>query len=140
MCVYVCTSLPRSDGEGDRQKMETAAPFAFVVGSISSFSTLEIFREASHLRGSLCPPNLLLSRFRSLRHVQGSTPRGVFEGGCVSTINTFQSLPFYLRGLLESPLTRQNVSNDTCTIHLSLSVKRRARLAWLIIYEARKGR
>ena len=32
-------------------------------GSVSSFSTLQIFREASHLRGLLCPPVCLLGSF-----------------------------------------------------------------------------
>ena len=57
--------------------------FGFVPGgSVSSFSTLQIFWKAKHLRGLLWPPVYLLGRFPSLRHVQGSTPTGVFEGGC----------------------------------------------------------
>ena len=51
-------------------------------GSVSSFSTLQIFRKESHLWGLLCPPDCLLGRFPSLQHVQGNTPTGVFQGGC----------------------------------------------------------
>ena len=63
-------------------------------GSILSFSTIQIFREASQLSGLLCPPVYLLGRFPSRRHVQsrthgpiytlvhGSTPTRVFEGEC----------------------------------------------------------
>ena len=40
------------------------------VGSISSSSTLRIFRDASHLEGLLCPPVCLLGHFLSLWHVQ----------------------------------------------------------------------
>ena len=58
-------------------------------GSISSCSTLHIFREASRLWGLLCPPVCLLGHFPALRHVQGSTPTGVFEGDV--TNDTFQS-------------------------------------------------
>ena len=47
--------------------------------SVSSSSTLEIFQEADHLRGLLCPPLCLLCHSPSLRHVQGSTPTGVSE-------------------------------------------------------------
>ena len=48
-------------------------------GSVSSFSILQIFGEASHLWGLLCSPVYLLGHFPSLQHVQGSTPAGVFE-------------------------------------------------------------
>ena len=51
--------------------------FGFVPASrVSSFSTLQIFRETSHLRRLLCPTVYLLGHFPSLRHVQGSTPTG----------------------------------------------------------------
>ena len=40
------------------------------VGSVSSSSTLQIFRDASHLWGLLCPPVYLLGHFPSLWHVQ----------------------------------------------------------------------
>ena len=51
-------------------------------GSVSSSSTLQIFREANHLRWLLCPPVYLLNHFPSFRHVLGSTSTGVFQGGC----------------------------------------------------------
>ena len=38
-------------------------------GSVSSFSTLQIFRETCHLWGLLCKPVYLLCRFRSLQQV-----------------------------------------------------------------------
>ena len=43
-------------------------------GNVSSFSTLQIFREARRLWWLLCPPVYLLGHFSSLRYVQGSTP------------------------------------------------------------------
>ena len=51
-------------------------------GSVSSSSTLQIFWKASHFWGLLGLPVCLLSHFPSFRHVQGSTPKGVLEGGC----------------------------------------------------------
>ena len=63
------------------------------VVSVSIFSTLQIFRgEASCLWGLLCQPVYLLGRFPSLRHVQGSTPTGGFEGGCLPS-DAFHSEP-----------------------------------------------
>ena len=44
-------------------------------GSVSSFSTLQIFREASHLWGLLCPPVYLLGRFSSLRMSRAVRPQ-----------------------------------------------------------------
>ena len=63
-------------------------------GSASSFSTLQIFREASHLWGLLCPLVYLLCHFPSLRHVQGSTPTGVFEDGCRPSTHSSLGFPF----------------------------------------------
>ena len=60
-------------------------------GSVSSSSTLQIFREASHLWGLLCPPVYLLSRFLSLWHDQGSTPTGVFLRWMLTTDTCMQS-------------------------------------------------
>ena len=74
----------------------------FVPAGTRSFSTLWIFQEASHLWGLLCPPVYLLGHFPSLRRVQGSTPTRVLEGGCMSTIDTFQSgFPIPLRRYLD---------------------------------------
>ena len=73
-------------------------------GGVSSFSTLQIFREASHLWGLLCPPIVLLSRFPSLRHFQGSTPTGVFEGGCGPLIHSSLGFPFYFSLFVASSL------------------------------------
>ena len=65
-----------------------------LVGSVSSFSTLKIFWEASHLWGLLCPPVYLLGRFPSLQHVQGSTPTGIFKGGCQPLTHPSLGFPF----------------------------------------------
>ena len=46
-------------------------------GSVSSTSTLQIFRDTSHMWW--CPPVHLLCYFPSLRHVQGSTYTGNFD-------------------------------------------------------------
>ena len=64
-------------------------------GSVSSFSTLQIFRETSHLRWLLCPPVYLLGYFPSLRHVQGSTPTGYSERGCRLSIHSILGFPFH---------------------------------------------
>ena len=47
--------------------------------SVSSSSTLKIFRDASHLRCLLFLPGHLLGHFHSLRHVHGSTSTCFFE-------------------------------------------------------------
>ena len=69
-----------------------------LTGSVSSSSTLQVFREAiSHLWGWLDPPVYLLSHSPSLHHVWGGTPTGVFKGGRWP-IDTFQSglpIPFF---------------------------------------------
>ena len=71
--------FPRLSPPGDRW----CGVLGFVpAGSVSSSSTLQIFREASRLWGLLCPLVYLFGHFPSLRHVQGSTPTDVFEGGC----------------------------------------------------------
>ena len=61
---------------------------------VSSFSTLEISWEASHLWWLLCLPVYLLRPFPSLWQVQGSTPTGVFKGfvpvGIVSGSSTLR--------------------------------------------------
>ena len=44
--------------------------------SVSSSLTIQIFQDASHLWGLLCPPAYLLGHFPSLWHVQDSTPTG----------------------------------------------------------------
>ena len=53
-----------------------------------------IFREESRLWGLLCPPVCLLGHFPSLRHV-GSTPTGVFEGGCRPSTHSSLGFPFH---------------------------------------------
>ena len=52
------------------------------VGRVSRSSTLKIVREANRLWWLLFPPVCLVGHFPRLRHVQGSTPTGVFEGRC----------------------------------------------------------
>ena len=64
-------------------------------GSVSSSSTLQIFREVSHLWGLLCQLVYLLGRFPSPRHVQGSTLTGVFEGECWQLTHPSLGFPFY---------------------------------------------
>ena len=69
--------------------------FGFVPASrVSSFSTLQIFRETSHLRRLLCSTVYLLGHFPSLRHVQGSTPTGYSERGCRLSIHSSLGFPF----------------------------------------------
>ena len=50
-----------------------------------------------HLSALLCPPVYLLGRFPSLRHIQRSTPTGVFESGC-------------------RPLTHSSLTKETMTM------------------------
>ena len=64
-------------------------------GSVSSSSTLQVFRGASHLWELLCPPVYLLSHFLSLRHVQGSTSTGIFKGGCRPLTHSSLGFPFH---------------------------------------------
>ena len=73
-------------------------------GSVSSFSTLQFFQEASHFWGLLCPPVYLLDRFPSLRHVQGSTPTEVFEGGCRPSTHASLDFPFHVLYFVASSL------------------------------------
>ena len=62
-------------------------------GSVSSFSAL--LRDASHLWGLLCLSVCLLGHVPSLRHVRGSTPTGVFEGGCRPSTQFTLGFPFH---------------------------------------------
>ena len=68
--------FPRLSPPGDR--WSDALGFVHT-GSVSSISTLQTFRDASHLWWLLCPPVYLLCHFPLFHHVQGSTPTGVFE-------------------------------------------------------------
>ena len=65
-----------------------------LAGSVSSFSILQIFREASQLRGLLCPPVYLLDHFPLLQHVQGNRPAGVLEGECRPSAHFSLGFPF----------------------------------------------
>ena len=62
---------------------------------VSSFSILQIFREASHLWGLLCPPVYLLDHFPLLQHVQGSPPAGGLEGECRPSTHFSLGFPFH---------------------------------------------
>ena len=69
-------------------------PWLVPAASVSNSSTLQIFREASHLWRLLCLPVYLLCRFPSLGHVQGSTPT-VFEGRCRPLAHSTLGIPFH---------------------------------------------
>ena len=86
-------------------------------GSVSSSSILQIFRDASHLRWLLWPQVYLLCRFPSLRHVQGSTPTGIFEGGCRPLTHSSLGLPFH-RFLFCNKLI-ESVRMMACVVWLS---------------------
>ena len=73
-------------------------------GSVSSSSTLQIFREASYLWWLPCPLVYLLGHFPSLRHVQGSTPTGVFEDGCRPLTHSSLGFPFHFSLFVASSL------------------------------------
>ena len=76
--------------------------FPFVpTGSVMGSSTLQIFREASHLWGLLCLPVCLLGHFPSLWHIQGSTATEV----------CFYSLFFFFFFFFFSSSTRYFVSD-----------------------------
>ena len=68
--------FPRLSPPGDR--WSDALGFVHT-GSVSSISTLQTFRDSSHLWWLLCPPVYLLGHFPLFHHVQGSTPAGVFK-------------------------------------------------------------
>ena len=74
-------------------------------GSASSFSTLQIFREASRLWGLLSPPVYMLGHLpNSLRRVLGSTPTGVLEGGCWPLTHSSLTFPFRVSLFVASSL------------------------------------
>ena len=50
------------------------------------------------------PPVYLLGHFPSLRHVQGSTPTGVFEGGCQPLTHFSLGFPFHFSLFVASSL------------------------------------
>ena len=87
-------------------------------GSVSNCSTLQIFRDASHLWGLLCPPVYLLGHFGSLRHIQGSTCTHRIFRRWRSTIGTFQSgLPD--RRFIFCSKFIESVRRRTCVVWLS---------------------
>ena len=63
--------------------------------SVSNSSTLQIFLDASHLQCLLCLP-VLSGNFESHRHVQCSTPTGVFGGGDRPLTNSRLGFPFHI--------------------------------------------
>ena len=65
-------------------------------GSVSSFPTLQIVQEASHLWGLLCPLVYVPGCFPSLQHVQGSTHTGVFKDRCRPSTYSSLGFPFHL--------------------------------------------
>ena len=100
MFVWLTMTLSRPFNE-DRLALRPSTPssllyaidgcdvLGFVLaGSVSSSSTLQVFREASYLWGLLCPPVNLLGRFPSLRHVHGSSPTEVVEVECRPLIHS----------------------------------------------------
>ena len=72
--------------------------------SVSSSSTLQIFREASHLWGLLCPSVYLIDHFPPFWHVQGSTPTEVFEGGYRPLTHSSLGFPFHFSLFVASSL------------------------------------
>ena len=107
------------------------------------------FRDASYFWGLLFPPVYLLGHFPSVRHVQGSTPTWVFEGGCRPMAHSGLGFPFHFSlGLtVHNKLrwqaqvsTYQNIIYKTYFFFLSCKV-RHARSTLLWIYDAmNKGR
>ena len=92
-------------------------------GSVSSSSTLQIFREASYLWELLCLPVDLLGHFPSLRHFQGSTPARVNQGGRRPSTHSCLGFrfPFHFSLSVESSLSGSVfciiISTLTCGIH-----------------------
>ena len=73
------------------------------------YSTLQIFREASHLSGLPCPPVCLLGHFPSLLYAQGSIPTGVLEGGCRPlTHSSLGLIPLHFSLFVASSLIRED--------------------------------
>ena len=91
--------LPRLSPPGDRWCdvlgfVPAGSFYFYFIFIFKSSSTLQIFREASHLWGLLCPPVYLLSHFPALQHVQGNAPTGVFQGGCQPSTHSSLGFPF----------------------------------------------
>ena len=83
---------------GDRWSDGLSAPgdrWSDGPGDLCPTLTSALPRRFSHLWGLLCPPICLLGHFPSLRHVQGSTPTGVFEGGYQKLTHTSVGFPFF---------------------------------------------
>ena len=53
------------------------------------------FEKRATCEGCFSPPVCLLGHFPSLRHVQGSVPTGVFEGGCRPSTHSSLGFPFH---------------------------------------------
>ena len=77
---------------------KTVPVFIWRSSSASAFDA-SLFQAINDVMSlALCLPVYLLGRFPSPRHVQGSTPTGVFEGGCRPS--THSSLDFPLHSSL----------------------------------------
>ena len=86
-------SFPRLSPPGDRWR---GVRLGFVpAGSVSSSSTLQMFRDGSHMWWLFCPLVYLLGHFPSLRHDQGSTPTRAFKGGCRPLAHSSLGFPFH---------------------------------------------
>ena len=85
---------------------------------VSQASQHQSFWEASHLWGLLCLPVYLHSSFPSLRHVQGSTPTGVSEGGCWPLTYSSLGFPFHFSLFVASSLNLWELWHVWADCHL----------------------
>ena len=84
-----------------------------------------VFPAPQHFRASekqasceVCfAPQSLLGHFRSLRHVQGSSPKGVFEGGCRPLTHSSLGFPFHFSFFCSKLI--ESVRMTACAIQLS---------------------
>ena len=103
--LYSSDDGPLSSFQG--RSLSTSSFHASLLQAIDGVMSLalhpQVVSQASqHFRSSekqatckLCPPVCLLGHFPSLQHVQGSTPTGVFEGGCQPSTHSPLDFPFH---------------------------------------------
>ena len=116
-------ALPHSTPLSSRRSI-VWCPWLCARSNVSSSSTLQIFREASRLWGLLCPPVYLLGPFPSLRHVQGNTPTGGFEGGCRPSTYSSLGLSFHFSLFVARSLNRWGWGHVWSDCHLEATQRK----------------
>ena len=78
------------------QAIDGVMPLALCPQGVSQASQhFKASEKQATCKGCFSRQVCLLGRFPSLRHVQGSTPTGVFEGGCRPSTHSSPGFPFH---------------------------------------------